>query len=74
MKKETSYKSIYNPLDKRLYTIKEAALYLGRSVWGIRELIWSGKIPVVRGEGSRKIFLDIEDIDAFINGHKAIYR
>jgi excisionase family DNA binding protein len=74
MKKETSVKSISNPLDKRLYTLKEAALYLGRSVWGIRELIWSGKIPVVRGEGSRKIFLDIEDLNAFINGHKAIYR
>jgi excisionase family DNA binding protein len=74
MKKGISGQTIYNPLDKRLYTLKEAALYLGRSVWGIRELVWAGKIPVVRGEGCRKIFLDIEDLNDFISRHKAIYR
>lgn len=35
-------------LKKRLFTLKEAADYLGRSEWGVRELIWGGKIPVVR--------------------------
>jgi excisionase family DNA binding protein len=74
MKKGISRREIFDPMGKRLYTLKEAARYLGRSVWGLRELIWAGKIPVVRGERSRKIFLDIEDLDDFICRHKGIYR
>jgi len=62
-----------NPMSKRLYTLKEAAEYLGRSEWGMRELIWAGSIPVVRTEGGRKIFLDIEDLNDFINRNKSIY-
>ena len=65
---------IGNPLRKRLFTLKEAAEYLGRSEWGMRELIWAGEIPVVRAEGSRKIFLDIEDLDDFINRNKSTYQ
>jgi len=64
---------IDNPLGKRLYTLKEAARYLGRSEWSMRELIWAGKIPIVRGDGARKIFLDIKDLDAYIKGNKSIY-
>lgn len=56
---------------KRLYTLKEAAQYLGRSEWGMRELIWSGKVPVVRPEGERKIFLDIIDLEEFILRNKS---
>jgi len=62
------------PLFKRLYTIKEGAGYLGRSDWGMRELIWAGEIPIVRTEGGRKIFLDIQDLDAYINRHKETYK
>ena len=65
---------IRNPLGKRLYTLKEAARYLGRSDWSMRELIWAGKIPVVRGDGDRKIFLDIKDIDQYIERNKSIYQ
>ena len=32
---------------KRLYTIREAGEYLGRSVWAIRRLIWGGTLPPV---------------------------
>lgn len=60
-------------LKKRLFTLKEAAEYLGRSEWGMRHLAWSGEIPVVRIEGGRKIFLDIEDLDDFINRNKSTY-
>lgn len=59
---------------KRLYTLKESARYLGRSEWGMRELIWAGKLPVVREKGGRKIFLDISDLDQFINENKSTYR
>ena len=60
-------------LRKRLFTLKEAAEYLGRSEWSMRELIWAGSIVVVRVEGGRKIFLDIEDLNEFINNNKSIY-
>lgn len=60
-----------NPLAKRLYTIKEAACYLGRSDWGMRDLIWDRKIPAVRA--GRKIYLDIEDLNDYIRRNKALY-
>lgn len=41
-------------LEKRLCTLKEAANYLGRSDWSVRELIWSGRLPIVREEGSNR--------------------
>ena len=61
-----------NPV-KRLYTLKEAARYLGRSEWGMRDLIWAGKIPVVREEGKRKIFIDVHDLVAYVERNKAVY-
>jgi hypothetical protein len=64
---------ILNPMSKRLYTLKEGAAYLGRSVWAMRELIWAGKIPVVRQDRGRKIFVDIEDLNNFINRNKSTY-
>jgi len=64
---------IGNPLQKRLYTIKEAAQYLGRKECGVRDLIWSQTIPVVRGENGRKLYLDIEDLDNYIRQNKAFY-
>ncbi len=64
---------IGNPKQKRLYTLKEAAEYLGRSEWGMRELIWAGEIPVVRQEGGRKIFLDVQDLAEFIEKNKSTY-
>ncbi len=49
------------PLKKRLYSVPEAAEYLGRSIWSIRELIWNGSIPCVRM--GRRVHLDIIDLD-----------
>ena len=72
--KEISGQGIYNPLSKRLYTLQEAADYLGRSVWGMRELIWSGTIPVVRPDGGRKLYVDIIDLDSFIVKNKSVYQ
>ena len=64
---------IANPLGKRLYTLKEGAVYLGRSVYSMRELVWNQEIPVVKGESARKIFLDIMDLDEYINKNKSLY-
>lgn len=53
---------------KRLYSIPEAAQYLGRSSWSVRHLVWSGKLPEVRA--GRRVHLDIKDMDAFIEKNK----
>ena len=49
---------------KRLYTLPEAAFYLGRTVDALREMIWAGKLRVVRD--GKRILLDIRDLDAWI--------
>jgi hypothetical protein len=58
---------------KRLYTLKEAAVFLGRSEWGILELVWARKLPVVMPKGSRKIYIDILDLEEFILRNKSLY-
>ena len=62
---------IINPLPKRLYTIKEAGYYMGRTVWSMRELIWSGKLPIVRD--GKRIWIDKEDMDSYIEKNKETY-
>ena len=64
---------ISNPLEKRLYTLKEAAFYLGRSEWGMRDLMWKQLIPVVREPGARKVFFDRSDLEKYIEKNKAVY-
>lgn len=53
---------------KRLYTVKEAAEYLGHTIWGVRSLIWAKTLPVV--QNGRKQFLDLFDLDDFIEKNK----
>jgi len=80
MKKKPEFQGVIkphraiNPLGKRLYTLDEAAIYLARSYWSVRELVISGKIPRVQDEGGRKIFLDILDLEAFVERNKAIHQ
>ncbi|MGD0488256.1 MAG: helix-turn-helix domain-containing protein [Syntrophorhabdales bacterium] len=50
---------------KRLYDIKEAAFYLGRSVDSLRELLWAGKIKFIKD--GKRIYLDVRDMDAYID-------
>ncbi len=66
--KVVAARGIKDPLRKRLYTIEEAAGYLGRCPWGIRELIWKGKIPFI--QDGRKYYLDIKDLDQYIEKQK----
>lgn len=64
-------RNVKEPLKKRLLTVKETAIYLGRSVPSIRELIWAGKLTIVR-EG-RRMHCDIYDLDKWIEKHKTQY-
>jgi hypothetical protein len=36
----------------------------------MRERIWAGEIPVVRFPGGRKMFIDVQDIEEFIQQNK----
>ena len=56
------------PLIKRLYDLKEAAIYLGRPVFSVRTLIWNGALPVIKN--GRKLYLDIFDMDTYIERNK----
>jgi len=55
-------------LSKRLFSIKEDAVYLGRSVWAIREMLWAGKMPYVKD--GKRILLDIQDMNEWIDRSK----
>jgi len=55
-------------VNKRLYSVKEASEYLGRSVNGVRELVWSGKIRYVKID--RRVQIAIEDLNDLIEKSK----
>ncbi len=55
---------------KRLYTLKEAAIYLGRSSWAVREIIWRGELPYIKN--GKRILPDILDIDKWIEQSKTV--
>ncbi len=57
-------------IPKRLYSINEAAIYLGRSVWAVREMLWAGKLPHIKD--GRRILLDIKDMDAWVKKNKVL--
>lgn len=61
-----------NGLKKRLYTVKEASVYLGRSECAIRELIWNGAIPCVKI--GRRVHIDIYDLERFIEKSRVYFR
>ncbi|MDI9561461.1 MAG: helix-turn-helix domain-containing protein [Pseudomonadota bacterium] len=48
--------------------MKEAAVYLGRTEWALREMIWAGKLPYVKD--GKRILLDIRDMDEWIEQNK----
>ena len=59
--------------EKRLYSLKEAAGYLARGLHGIRDLVWTGQLPVVKAPGGRKLFIDVRDLDSFIERQKITF-
>lgn len=62
---------IRNPsgvLSKRLFSIKEGAIYLGRSEWAFREMLWAGKMPYVKD--GKRILIDINDMNEWIDQSK----
>ena len=56
----------------RLLPLKAAAEYLGLTVWALRERIWAGALPVVQFPGGRKQYLDVRDLDGFVEANKRV--
>jgi excisionase family DNA binding protein len=48
----------------RMLGVKDAAVYLGATVWHVRSLVWAKKLVALR-MGHRQVF-DRADLDAFI--------
>jgi hypothetical protein len=64
---------IGNPMPSpRLLPLKQAAEYLGLTVWAMRERIWAGQIPVVQFPGGRKQYIDTKDLENFIQDNKRV--
>ena len=64
---------VANGPGKRLYSIQEAAKYLGRGPDSVRELIYAKELPIIkRGEDPQrgKVWIDVRDLDSWIEGHK----
>lgn len=52
-----------------LLTVKQAAVYLGRSEQAVQHLIFQKELPVVRN--GRRVHLDRRDMDAWIERNKS---
>ena len=53
---------------KRLYSIKELVAEIGATEWFWRSQIWDGQLPYV--QVGRKMFIDSNDIESFIERNK----
>ena len=56
---------------RRLVRVREAAEYLGSSPWRVRQLIANRRIPFVQ-DGDGPFWLDIRDLDSFIERSKRV--
>ena len=55
-------------MNKRLLNVKEAAAYLGVTVFFMRTLAWEKRVMPLR-LGKRMLF-DVQDLDAFVDAQK----
>lgn len=60
-----------NKVIKRLYSVPEAAVYLGRTETAIREMIWANKLSAFRAD--RRVMLDVRELDQHIEKNKIEY-
>ena len=58
------------PSEPRLLGVREAATYLGSTVWAIRTLVWEEQIPHIRI--GKRLLIDRVDLDNFVDQHKIL--
>ncbi len=59
------------PIPKRLFSLKEASIFLGMTLWAVRQMVWKGQISYVKG--GHKILIDRLDLDAYVERNKVTY-
>ena len=52
----------------RLMNVKDAASYLGATVWFVRSLVWSGEIASCRL--GKRLLIDRQDLDQYVDRQK----
>lgn len=55
-------------MSKRLYTVEEAAMYLGKTPRAVRDMVYDGKLTCVKID--RRTMLDQRDMDTLIDNNK----
>jgi excisionase family DNA binding protein len=55
---------IVSAVQPRMFGVKDAAVYLGTTVWQVRTLVWSKRLAALR-LGHRQVF-DRVELDAFV--------
>jgi excisionase family DNA binding protein len=53
---------------KRLYSLEDTSIYLGRSINAVRDMLHNGKMPFIRD--GKRIFIDMRDLDLWIDRNK----
>lgn len=56
-------------VNRRLLSVDQAAIYVGRTKEALQFLLAAGKLPTVRSD--RRVFLDIRDLDEWIERSKS---
>ena len=54
----------------RLLKTRQAACYLAVSAWKLRNLVQSGEIPCILGDGTSPWLFDKQDLDSWIERRK----
>lgn len=57
-------------LTRRLMRTREAANYLGSSMWKIRRLVQQGSLPYVSDSDGGRWLFDVRDLDNYIDANK----
>jgi len=55
-------------IEPRMLTVKHAAAYLGATVWFVRSLAWSRKVP--HSVFGKRIVFDRADLDRYVDSQK----
>jgi excisionase family DNA binding protein len=55
---------------RRLLTLSQAVEYTGLSAWKLRQLVHTGRLPIVELNAGEKFWIDSRDLDSMIERFK----
>jgi excisionase family DNA binding protein len=56
---------------KRLFSLQDSSIYLGRSINSVRQMLWDGKIPFIKD--GKRVFIDVKDLETWIEQSKQTF-